>query len=153
MPRRSSADLSVIRLPGKGRPEPSPKLSQAEQRDWRAIVDSTPDRWLDPAGQLIFQRLVTQIGVTERHEQRLRQIAEAGGPLEAELEVARAHRDASKAVVAMMTALRATPRARTRPRGAESAFARAPSGQRPWDIEAQATVTGASETEDGDAPA
>jgi hypothetical protein len=151
MPRRSSEDLNIFRLPGKGRPEPPSKLTQAESRAWRAIVDSSPDRWLDPAGQLILRRVVAEIAVAERHEERLRRIAEAGGDLEAELEVARAHRDTTKSIVAGLTSLRATPRSRMESRNARDAFARAPSGRRPWDIEAQATEVG--EADNGDATA
>ena len=151
MPRRSSEDLNIVRLPGKGRPEPPSKLTQAESRAWRAIVDSSPDRWLDPAGQLILRRVVAEIAVAERHEERLRRIAETGGDLEAELEVSRAHRDTTKSIVAGLTSLRATPRSRMESRNARDAFARAPSGRRPWDIEAQATE--ADEADNGDATA
>jgi hypothetical protein len=51
MPRRSAADISIVpMLPGKGRPEPPVELDRAEARAWRDVVDSLPDRWLDPAG-------------------------------------------------------------------------------------------------------
>jgi hypothetical protein len=96
-----------------------------------------------------LRRVVAEVVVAERVEQRLRAIAASGdeGALEAELALARAHRDTTKSIIAGMTCLRATPRARVELRAARSAFARAPSGPRPWDIEAQATE---SEAEDGD---
>jgi hypothetical protein len=151
MPRRSSKDLDVVRLPGRGRPEPPSRLTQAEQRAWRAIVDASPDGFIDGAGQLILKRVVGQIAIAERHEERLKRIAETGGDLEAELEVAAAHRDTTKSIIAGLIALRATPRSRMESRNARDAFARAPSGRRPWDIEAQATEAG--EADYGDATA
>jgi hypothetical protein len=83
--RRSGSD-NIIPLPGKGRPAPSPKLTRSEQAAWRAIVDSSPERWLDPAAQQLLRRLVVQVGLAERFEQRLRRVAAAGGPIEAEIE-------------------------------------------------------------------
>jgi hypothetical protein len=142
MPRKPPPDLNVVRLPGRGRPEPPTKLTQTESRAWRDIVDASPDGFIDGAGQLILRRVVAQIATAERHEQRLRQIAEAGGPLEAELEVARAHRDTTKSIVAGLASLRATPKARIRPRDAQRIFDRSPSGRRPWDIETEAIETG-----------
>jgi hypothetical protein len=152
MPRRSSEDVNVVRLPGRGRPEPPAKLTQAESRAWRTIVDSSPDGFIDGAGQLLLKRIVAQIAVAERHEERLRRIAEAGGDLEDELEVSRAHCDVAKSIIVGLTALRATPRARMESRNARDAYARAPSGRRPWDIEARATETSTptSEVKNGD---
>jgi hypothetical protein len=147
MPRKSSSD-NIIPLPGKGRPAPSPKLTRAEQAAWRAVVDSSPERWLDPAAQQLLRRLVVQLGLAERFEQRLRQVVAAGGPIEAEIELARVHRDTSKSIVAMMTALRATPRAHVELRAARSAFERSPSGERPWDIEGQAQQIGPEAEDD-----
>ena len=76
MPRRSDADLSIVpMLPGKGRPEPPKALDQAEARAWNDVVDALPDRFLDPAGQLVLRRVVTQVAIAERLEDRLRRLA------------------------------------------------------------------------------
>ena len=76
MPRRSAADLSIVPLvPGKGRPEPPKALDQIEARAWNDVVDALPDRWLDPAGQLVLRRTVTQVAIAERLEDRLRRLA------------------------------------------------------------------------------
>jgi hypothetical protein len=138
MPRRASSEDVVIRLPGQGRPAAPPKLSTAEQEVWRALVDSSPDGWLDPAGQLILKCVVCQVTVAERLERRLLEIAEAGGQLELELVVAKAHREAMRGIMGAMTALRLTPRSRTRPSNAATAFDGAPTGRRPWDAEPSA---------------
>ena len=59
MPRRSDADLSIVPMvPGKGRPEPPKALDQIEARAWNDVIDALPDRWLDPAGQLVLRRTV-----------------------------------------------------------------------------------------------
>jgi hypothetical protein len=108
----------VVRLPGRGRPEPPATLAQAEQSAWRAIVDSSPDRWLDPAAQLVLRRIVAEIAIAERHEERLRRIGESGDDLEAELEIAHAHRQTTKSILDALTVLRATPRSRMAARNA-----------------------------------
>ena len=66
-------------LPGKGRPEPPKALDQIEARAWNDVIDALPDRWLDPAGQLVLRRTVTQVAIAERLEERLRRLADDGG--------------------------------------------------------------------------
>jgi hypothetical protein len=157
MPRRSSADLQVVRLPGQGRPEPPATLTGVERSAWLAVVDASPERWLDPAGQLVLRRIVAEIAIAERCEERLRCLIEAGGDLEVELEIARAHRETTKAIIGGLTALRATPRSKMTSRRARDVYARSPSGRRPWDIEAKATTAAqadeADEAEHGESPA
>ena len=149
MPRRSSADLHIVRLPGKGRPEPPEQLDAAEQRAWRAIVDASPDGFLDGAGQLVLKRVCAQVAVVERLERRLRKMTEAGvDDIEAEIAIGRAHGERMKSVIQGMTALRATPRSRLTSRTSARTFARSPSGRRPWDI--RAPVIDASADDDGD---
>lgn len=139
MPRKSSGD-NVIPLLGKERPKPPPKLTAFEQQVWRSVVDS-PGGFLDGAGQLVLHGVVAQAGVLSRHAERLRRIASIGGGFEDEDEVAKAHRDAFRAIVNGLTALRATPRARMEARAARNAFEAAPSGPRPWDrIDIEATA-------------
>jgi hypothetical protein len=125
----------LVLLPGRGRPEPPSKLTQAEQKAWRAIVDASPDGFLDGAAQLLLRQVVAEIAVADRHAERLRRMAVSrhGVALEDELAIGRAHRDVVKSIIAGMTALRATPRSRVRPRDAARAFHRSPSGPRPWD--------------------
>jgi hypothetical protein len=142
MPRKSKAAGNVIRLPGQGdRSAPPGGLSAAQNRAWAAVVSSAPGRWLDPAAQLLLRRLVTQISIAERHEQRLTRIADEGDggeeALEAELTIAKAHRETTKNIIQGMTALRVTPRARMESRNARFAFEK-PRGRRPWDIEGEA---------------
>jgi hypothetical protein len=126
---------NLVLLPGRGRPEPPPKLNETEQRAWRAIVDASPDGFLDGAAQLLLRQVVAEIAVADRHAERLRRMAASreGVALEDELAIGRAHRDVVKSIIAGMTALRATPRSKVRPRDAGRAFDRAPSGPRPWD--------------------
>jgi hypothetical protein len=141
MPRRSAADISIVpMLPGKGRPEPPVELDQAEARAWRDVVDSLRDRWLDPAGQLVLRRVAAQIAVAGRLEDRLRRLSEmADDPeaLEAEAKIAGMHRDALKAVVNGMAALRATPRSRMTVRAGQTRFDRGAGSLRPWEIVAR----------------
>ena len=139
----------LVVLPGRGRPEPPEKLTQAEQKAWRAVVDASPDGFLDGAAQLVLKHVVTQLSVADRHAERLRRMVTTGGELEDELEVAKAHREAMKAVIAGMTTLRVTPRSRIRIRTAGNAFAASPSGRRPWDP----IQPGGSETDNGETPA
>jgi hypothetical protein len=140
MPRRSAADLSIVPLlPGKGRPEPPKALDQIEARAWNDVTDALPDRWLDPAGQLVLRRTVTQVAIAERLESRLRRLAlmdfdpEA---LEAAKAVAAMHRETAQAVILGLTALRATPRSRMAAREGRSRFERA-GALRPWNIVAK----------------
>lgn len=136
MPRKPPSDGDTPRLvllPGKGRPGPPPKMSASEQAAWRAIVDASPERYLDGASQLLLRQVVTQITVADRHAERLRRMTQHPADLEAEIVVAKAHRDALRAITAGMTALRATPRARQASRDAGRVFDRSPAGPRPWD--------------------
>ena len=95
MPRRSDADLSIVpMLPGRGRPEPPKALDQAEARAWNDVVDALPDRFLDPAGQLVLRRVVTQVAIAERLEDRLRRLAlmdDDAEAMEAEASIAAMH--------------------------------------------------------------
>jgi hypothetical protein len=137
MSRPSKADLRVVSLPGRGRPEPPEQLDDAETRAWQAIVDASPDGFLDGAGQLILRQVVTQVALGERHARHLRKMAEAGvDDVEAEITIGRAHAEAMKNTVHGMTALRATPKSRMRSRDSARAFDRSPSGRRPWEVRA-----------------
>ena len=141
MPRRSAADLSIVPLvPGKGRPEPPKALDQTEARAWNDVVDALPDWFLDPAGQLVLRRTVTQVAIAERLEDRLRRLsAMADDPeaLEAEKTIAAMHRETAKAVIAGLTVLRATPRSRMAARESRSRFERGAGALRPWNIVAK----------------
>jgi hypothetical protein len=141
MPRRSAADISIVpMLPGKGRPEPPAELDQAEARAWRDVIDALPGQWVDAASQLVLRRLVSQVAIAERLEDRLRRLGEmADDPeaVEAEKEIAAMHRDTMKAVIHGLTTLRATPRSRMAAREGRSRFARGTPSFRPWDIVAQ----------------
>jgi hypothetical protein len=141
MPRRSAVDLSIVPLvPGKGRPEPPKALDQVEARAWNDVIDALPDRFLDPAGQLVLRRTVTQVAIAERLEDRLRRLAvmeDDPEALEAEKTIAAMHRETAKAVLIGLTALRATPRTRMAPRDTRSRFERAAGTLRPWNIVAK----------------
>ena len=141
MPRRSDADLSIVpMLPGKGRPAPPKELDQIEARAWNDVIDALPSQWIDAASQLVLRRLVCQIAIAERMEARLRRLAMlADDPeaLEAEQLIARAHREAAKAVVHGLTTLRATPRSRMAARDGRSRFERGAGAFRPWEIVAK----------------
>jgi hypothetical protein len=141
MPRRSAADLSIVPLlPGKGRPEPPKALDQIEARAWNDAIDALPDRWLDPAEQLVLRRTVTQVAIAERLEGRLRRLAlmeDDSEALEAEKAVAAMHRETAKAVILGLSTLRATPRSRMAARESRSRFERGAGGVRPWNIVAK----------------
>jgi hypothetical protein len=141
MPRRSAADLSIVPLlPGKGRPEPPKALDQIEARAWNDVIDALPDRWLDPVGQLVLRRTVTQVAIAERLEERLRRLALIdfdAEALEAEKAVAAMHRETAKAVILGLTVLRATPRSRMAAREGRSRFERGAGALRPWNIVAK----------------
>jgi hypothetical protein len=141
MPRRSDADLSIVpMLPGRGRPEPPKALDQAEARAWNDVVDALPDRFLDPAGQLVLRRVVTQVAIAERLEDRLRRLAlmdDDPEALGAEASIAAMHRETAKAVIAGLTVLRATPRSRMAARESRSRFERGAGALRPWEIVAR----------------
>jgi hypothetical protein len=141
MPRRSAADLSIVPLvPGKGHPEPPKALDQIEARAWNNVIDALPDCWLDPAGQLVLRRTVTQVAIAERLEERLRRLAlmdDDPETLEAEKAVAAMHRETAKAVLLGLTALRATPRSRMAPREGRNRFERGAEALRPWNIVAK----------------
>lgn len=127
-------------VPGKGRPEPPAELDRVEARAWRDVIDSLPDRWLDAAAQLILRRVVAQVAVSERLEERLRRL---GGmdddpeALEAEKTVATMHQAALKAIANGMAALRATPRSRMTLRVGQTRIERGVGSLRPWEIVAK----------------
>jgi hypothetical protein len=154
MPRKPPEHLNLVPLPGRGRPEPPKDLTQVEQRVWRNIVDSSPDRWIDPAGQELLGLVVTQIVAAKEHAGRLRRIRSQGAPIEDELMILKAHRDCAKLVIAGMQALRVTPQSRTRPGAAATAHAAGPGALKPWDWRAEiADPPPTLSDDDGDAPA
>jgi hypothetical protein len=135
--------LTIVPLkPGKGRPEPPKDLDPIEARAWNDAIDSLPGQWVDPAGQLVLRRVAAQAAIAERLEDRLRRVSEmADDPeaLEAEKVMATMHRDALKAMVVGLDALRATPKARMAAREGRSRFEGAAMRSRPWDIMAKRT--------------
>jgi hypothetical protein len=160
MPRKPPDHLNLVPLPGRGRPDPPKHLTAVEQRVWRNIVDSSADRWLDPAGQELLGLVVTQIVAAREHAGRLRRIRASGASIEDELTILKAHRDCAKLVIAGMQALRVTPQSRTRPGAAATAHAAGPGAPKPWNWRAdprdQSPGAGLPPTisdEDADAPA
>ena len=141
--------MDIVPLPGRRRPDPPGHLDAVEQRAWRAIVDASPDQWIDGAGQQILRRVVSQLSVCERIETRLRRLGQSDAELELELALAKAHREAMKASIYGMTALRATPRSRMASRNARTAFEASPRGRRPWEIRAR-VVSDPRGDDDGD---
>jgi hypothetical protein len=156
MPRRSRTDLHVVPLPGRGRPESPKDLTAAEQRVWRNLVDSSPDRWFDRAGQERLGLVVTQVVAAKEHAERLPRIRATSASFEDELLVLKAHRDATKIVMAGMAALRVSPQSRTRPGQAATAHASGPGGPKPSNWRAEIVAPGSSGTigdAGGDEPA
>lgn len=136
--RKSAASLSVVPvLPGRGRPEPPADLDELERRIWREVVDALPGHWLDTAGQVVLRRLVAQAAVSERQEDRLRQLRaqqQDGGEEAGALAVQ--HGVMAKNVAYLLSQLRATPRSRMVSRAAGPQIEQAPDS-RPWDIRAK----------------
>jgi hypothetical protein len=140
MPRRSSADLSIVPLvPGRGRPEPPKALDQIEARAWNDVIDALPGQWIDASASLVLRRVVAQVAIAERVEARLRDLAIRGDDpeaLEAEQVLAVMHRETAKSIIFGLGALRATPRSRMAPRDGRNKFERGASS-RPWEIVAK----------------
>jgi hypothetical protein len=138
--RKSAASLSVVPLvPGQGRPEPPKGLDKWERRIWREVVDALPAHWVDPAGQLLLQRLVAQAAVAERRELRLRQLrAQDLDGTEEAAALATEHGITAKIVAHLLTQLRATPRSRMVSRAAAAQVGDGAPRLRPWDIKAPA---------------
>jgi hypothetical protein len=84
---------------------------------WTSVVDACPPGHHRSAAQELLRRLVAQAVVCERLEQRLRELRAAGHDSGEDFDV-KAHAEAGKQVTSVMTALRGTPRSRTRPRDA-----------------------------------
>jgi hypothetical protein len=115
MARKSVADLSVVPIPGAGRPPPPPHLDAIEAHIWRSVVDASPAFTIDPAAQVILRRLCAQAALLTQQEARLRQLRETRpDDDEEQRELAAAHGVGAKTVTLLMTSLRATPRSRTR---------------------------------------
>jgi hypothetical protein len=140
MPRKSVSSLTIVAplLPGEGRPPPPVELDVVEAGIWRAVTDSLPSHWLDPAGQTILRNVAVQGALAERLGDRLRALhAQDLDASEEAAALAIEHREASKAVAHLLTTLRATPRSRAVPRQATARIAEAPRARRPWDIRAE----------------
>jgi hypothetical protein len=140
MPRRSAASLEISPVvPGQGRAEPPPELDAVEARIWNEVIDALPDRWVDPAAQLVLRSLVAQAAVAQQRETRLRQLRALGhGEDEALDQVAVQHGITAKVVARLLTELRATPRSRLTSRAAATAAEETPV-IRPWEIRATST--------------
>jgi len=145
MARRSAPSQITPLVPGYGRPPPPTRLDAVERRVWRDVVDTLPDHWLDPAGQLILRRLVAQAAIAERREARLRQLR-AQGSIDGEEELdalAALHSVTAKTVAYLLTQLRATPRSRMVARTAGPLVEQAPT-TRPWEIKARVQTPAAT---------
>jgi hypothetical protein len=136
--RKPAAALSVVLVPGQGRPSPPVHLDALEREIWHNVIDALPAHWLDLAGQLILRRLVAQCAIAERREARLRALRatdqDAG---EGASELALEHGVTAKIIAHLLTQLRATPRSRIVARAAGPQFEQAPK-LRPWDVNARA---------------
>jgi len=136
--RKSASSLSIVPLvPGHGRPEPPAGLDNLEQQIWRDVIAALPDHWLDLAGQIVLRRLVAQAAISERREQRLRELrAQDLDNTEDAVELAVAHSATAKTVAYLLHQLRATPRSRMTSRTAGPQHEQTPKG-RPWEIRAR----------------
>jgi hypothetical protein len=140
MPRKSKSmvELSPL-LPSAGRPEPPSVLSPREAQIWRDVIDALPDHWLDLAGQLVLRRLVVQVRIAERREQRLRRLfaddsVVAGKEID---ELAAAHAATAQHIVGLLRELRATPRSRVPlPRSVLFEPRHQEPEERPWEVRA-----------------
>jgi hypothetical protein len=92
--------------------------------------------------QLILRRACAQVAVAERHEQRLRQIADApdsdDDAFKAELAIARAHRERQNRSYTRLADVKGDAEGEDGKRNAWDAFNAAPRGRRPWDLEGEA---------------
>jgi hypothetical protein len=135
--RKSRADLKVVPPPGCGRPEPPRSLDAEEAAAWKQVIDSMPDQWADGGAQILLRRVASMAAYAERDEARLRQLATSDGDhLEVEIALRRLHRATTRELASILGALRATPKSRMRSRDSGRAFARSPSGRRPWEVRA-----------------
>jgi hypothetical protein len=136
--RKSSASLSIVpAIPGQGRPPPPSNLDRVEKRIWKDVVAALPDYAIDSAAELVLKRLVCQVAIAERREQRLRDMrATNQDDTETATELAREHCTTAKAVIYLLAALRATPKSRMRASSSNSPEELTRS--RPWEIRARA---------------
>jgi hypothetical protein len=109
-----------------------------ERRLWNNVVDSLPDRWLDPAAQDLLRRAVAQSASSERLEAQLRKMRKDGvdtASNEDFVNTITAHREAAKSAAYLLSTLRATPKSRVRSRDAGGAVEKvAPT--KPWLVKA-----------------
>jgi hypothetical protein len=139
----------LVILSGRERPAAPETLSAEERKIWDRLVASAPGGYFDEAAGTILIEAVTLISDAERLK-ALRREYQAQGNVEAELALGKTIRDNAKAIVAIMAALRLTPRSRERARTVSRAFMRAPTGPRPWD---RGRIGVRSDDGDGETPA
>jgi hypothetical protein len=142
MPRKSASAKAMVELspllPSAGRPEPPRELHPSEAKAWRDIIDALPDHWVDLAGQLILRRLVTQVAIAERKEQRLRRLLRDDS-VAADVdidELTTSHAATAKHISHLLAQLRATPRSRMVPRSVLFEPRHQEPDERPWDVRA-----------------
>jgi hypothetical protein len=114
-------------------------LDQLENRIWREVLASLPDRWIDPSSQNVLRRAVAQSAIAERLEARLRNLRGQNLDSPADAEYAAtvaAHREASKTAAFLLGTLRATPKSRMASREARGAVEKTPP-TRPWLVKAR----------------
>ena len=136
--RKPAAALSIVpAIPGQGRPPPPRGLDKLERRVWQDVIAALPDYAIDSAAELVLKRLVCQVAIAERREQRLRDMrATNQDDTETATELAQEHCTTAKAVVYLLAALRATPKSRMRASSSNSSEELTRS--RPWEIKARA---------------
>jgi hypothetical protein len=150
MPRKSAAALRITRIPGKGRPETPQGLDPTSAKEWRDVVDFVARGFFDGAAQVLLRRVVAQVRMARRFEDRLLALAaDHEDHIEAELALTAAHGRVTTNIIRGLTSLRVTPRSRAPPRDVGRTFARSPSGRRPWELRAP-LIEGSAADDDGD---
>jgi hypothetical protein len=124
--RRSAADVSVVPIDCRQRPQPPETLSEAERQEWQAIVNGFRADWFQGCEFLLVEyvRTITlsnwlweMLAVTDQESKRFAELVQLRCAV-------------TGALVRLATSLRMTPQSSRDSRNAKHV----PTGPKPWDI-------------------
>jgi hypothetical protein len=136
--RKSAESRSVVVTLVQGTPPAPPdELTPAQADDWRMFVGQMPSDWFRGAAGALLCGLVRHVGYSRLVGKWLTEAAQEtpheGERLDRLNKLSQMHEREGRAVIALMRALRLTPRSRYAQGRAHTAAQSIPPGPRPWE--------------------
>jgi hypothetical protein len=136
--KSAEAQSTVVSLVPGTPPEPPAELTSEQADDWRVFTAQMPSHWFYGAGGALLVQLCRHVSysrvVGEWLTEAARETPQEGEGLDRLNKLSQMHEREGRAVVALMRALRLTPRSRYDQSRAHTAHQNAPQ-KKPWEAD------------------